>query len=317
MDVLVNRKNVDLVLEVRAMDVIVNRENVDLVLTLLGAQPDGRPELVAAILGAFPGQLIQQSEQLTARELEEALIAAAEGRPNTHPRLHLAEIRAERQALAAIADRLATAGTWVERAAARAFRLIPWAHDAGGRVCLHFALLGGDMTDGAAAFDWRTGEGCVFLELYHLRTEKDLEIVCGHELNHAAVYRRFGPEVESEAGSLLRTLLWRVYLEGLARYSTLHRRFREDREVCFDALQKAIDGVGAGEAWNLHSELFTGSGGSGHLGSTAGVFMFEALETHLSQDRLVEVIGAGVDGVIEEYQRVAAREGLPILRLPA
>jgi hypothetical protein len=189
------------------MDVLVNRENVDLVLTLLGAQPDGRTELVAAIVRAFPGQLIQDSEQLTARELEEALIAA--------------------------------------------------------------------------------------------------------------VYRRFGPEVESGAGSLLRTLLWRVYTEGLARYSTLPRRFREDREVCFDALQKAIDGVGAGGTWNLHGELFTGSGGRGHLGSTAGVFMFEALEAHLSPDRLVEVTGAGVDGVIEEYQRVAAREGLPILRLPA
>ena len=162
----------------------------------------------------------------------------------------------------------------------------------------------------------------IALDLFFLSDVRDLCVVAAHEMNHAGVYLYWAdcrPRPVSWCANqpeALRQIVELLYLEGLARFATLGRRYRPDIEYCFAAIQEALDQAKTG-ASSSRDDLWQGEGGAGHVGGTVGAFIFETLRTALSDDEWDRALRGGPDAVLACYDRLASTRGLPRLRLGA
>lgn len=297
------------------LEPVLRPEAAEAVLRLArGVGQDDCQTAVDEISDHWTTELVARSEGLTPRAMREAMGRFARGEPTRQPRLSLDHIRAEADALERYVKTLSADQSWFRAAAEAGLRRVPWRDELDASIEIYFIALGGSYTDGEALMAGPTAR--VVLDLYHLRDPHDLRVVTAHELNHAAVYlyRWRHPERAPAADDPVSVLLDLLYLEGLARFSTLGRRYREDIGNCFDAVQEVIDRTRAGEdTAAARDELFTGGDGQGHLGGTAGAFIFETLFGGTPSTDREMALREGPAAVLRLYDSVAARRGLPRL----
>jgi len=254
---------------------------------------------------------------LPPEEMRAALLRLAGGEPVGHPKLSLDRVRDGVGRLEGYVRHVTTDLGWIDHAANLALRYVPWRGELHGEIWIEFTALGAELYDGGA---WLLGPVVhVTLDLFHLDNEEDLVKVCAHEYNHAAVYLyRYDPS--RRVGWLencpppVAQILDLLYLEGLARFTTQDRRYRPDIGHCFEVVQQALDAAKAGSALP-RSDLWTGDAGQGHLGGTAGAFIFETILTGADQTEWGAALRGGPEGVLARYDFLASAKGLPRLRL--
>ncbi len=297
------------------LEPVLKPEAAEAVLRLArGARPDDRRKAVDELCGHWTTALVARSEGLPPAAMREAIGHFARGEPTRQPRLSLDQIRAGADALERYVKTLSADQSWFRAAADAGLRHVPWRDELDAAIEVYPIALGGSYTDGEALMAGPTAR--VVLDLYHLKDPGDLRVVTAHELNHAAVYlyRWRHPESAPVLSDPVGILLDLLYLEGFARFSTLGRRYREDTEKCFSAVQEVIDRARAGvDTTAARDDLFTGGDGQGHLGGTAGAFIFETVIGGKPSADAQQALREGPVAVLRLYDSMAARRGLPRL----
>lgn len=255
-------------------------------------------------------------EDLSRGELRAALLRLAAGEPAAYPKVSLDLIRLEAPRLGEHLRRITTDLSWLDRTFDLAFRHIPWGGELRGEIQVHFMMLGAGLYDGGA---WQTGPvAYISLDLLFVDSVEDLVLIAAHECSHAAVHLyHLDPSKNVRwlegCPPPVREILYYLYREGLARETTLGCRYRPDIENCFEAVQQALDKAKAGRAPG-RNHLWRGEKGEGHLGGTAGAFIFETIFAHASKDERDRAIRGGPEGVLALYDGLAAERGLPRLK---
>jgi hypothetical protein len=280
----------------------------------------GLEDLVALLLHHPTTAMVMQAERIQPGDLRGALLRLARGEPSGLPGLSLDRIRQDRDFLGPRLREITGNLSWLARARELAFRHLPWQDELDGEIHVHLMLLGAGLFDGGARVSGPVVE--IALDLFFLSDPRDLSVVAAHEMNHAGVYlywtgRRPRPgSWWADQPEALRQIAELLYLEGLARFATLGRRYRPDIEYCFAAIQEALDQAKTGTSPS-RDDLWQGEGGEGHVGGTVGAFIFETLRTTISDDEWDRTLRGGPDVVLACYDRLASARGLPRLRLGA
>ncbi|MDI6639131.1 MAG: hypothetical protein QME82_09550 [Bacillota bacterium] len=274
--------------------------------------------LVALVLHHPTTQMVMEAERIAPADLRGALLRLARGEPSGLPGLGLDRIRQDREFLGGRLRQITGDLTWLSRARELAFRHLPWRDKLDGEIRVFLMLLGAGLFDGEARISGSVVD--VALDLFFLSHPDDLHVVAAHEINHAGVYlywRGNHPQPEDRWAKLPETVRQMgelLYLEGLARFATLGRRYRPDFEYCFAVVQEVLDQAKAGTPPS-RDDLWQGEGGEGHVGGTVGAFIFETLHANLPDHEWDLTLRGGPHAVLTCYDRLASARGLPRLRL--
>lgn len=280
----------------------------------------GAEDLVTLLLHHPTTEMVMQAELIQPGDLRGALLRLARGEPSGLPGLSLDRIRQERQFLGQRLREITGDLRWLAQARELAFRHLPWRDELEGEMRVFLMLLGAGLFDGGARVSGSVVD--VALDLFFLSDPDDLRVVAAHEINHAGVYlywRGNHPQPEDRWAKLPETVRQMgelLYLEGLARFATLGRRYRPDFEYCFAVVQEVLDQAKAGTPPS-RNDLWQGEGDEGHVGGTAGAFIFQTLHATLPDDEWNRTLRGGPHAVLTCYDRLASARGLPRLRIGA
>ncbi|MDP2871991.1 MAG: hypothetical protein Q8P31_05565 [Bacillota bacterium] len=272
--------------------------------------------LVALLIAHDTTELAMRIVGASRDEFRRAFLKLAAGQPVGELKLSLDAIRNRPQDLEVRLNQVTSDLSWLDRAQRLALERIPWRDELRGEIRLELMALGAGLLDGAA---WMSGPVVhILLDLHLLENDADLVKVAAHEYNHAAVnLYRFDPARKitwlDDWPEPVRGILELLFMEGLARQSTLGRRYRDDIAACFAVVQTAIN-----EAWHgrqAGDDLWTGQGGQGHYGGTAGAFVFETIFDLVPLGAAERALREGPLGVLDLYDSLAANRGLPRLTL--
>ncbi|MDI6895278.1 MAG: hypothetical protein QME70_11905 [Bacillota bacterium] len=280
----------------------------------------GAEELVTLLLHHPTTEMVMEAERIKAGDLRAALLRFAQGEPSGLPGLNLDRIREHRKHLGERLRDVTADLSWLERARQLAFHHLPWRHELDGEIRVFLMLLGAGLFDGEARVSGSVVE--VALDLFFLSDPGDLRVVAAHEMDHAGVYlywRGDHPQPEARWMKLPETMRQMgelLYLEGLARFATLGRRYRPDIEYCFAVFQEALDQARTG-ASPARDDLWQGEDGEGHVGGTVGAFIFETLRRSIPDEDWDRTLRGGPEAVLNRYDPLARAQALPRLRFEA